>query len=316
MAKNKKIKKLISIICPVYNEEEAIPLFYKKLMNAIADLKKEYNFELIFTNNCSEDSTLQKIKKIISKDKNVHVITLSRNFGYQCSLLSGLNHVMGAATIVIDVDCEDPPEMIPGFIKEWEKGYDIVYGKRDRRPEPFFIQWMRKLFYRLTKIIADYDFILDMAEFSLFTDRVRKAILQNQSTFPFIRSDIGYIGFKRYGISYGREKRIIGKSHYKFLGMVKFSVGGILSSSTFPLRLSLYFGIPLFLINLVSGIIYIYTGIVKIFLLLFLVDFCYIILILSFLSLYIARIHKNIVKRPLFIIDWENSILNNDARKQ
>ena len=115
---------------------------------------------------------------------------------------------------MIDVDCEDPPEMIPKFVNEWEKGYDIVYGKRDKRPEFIGIQLARKAFYRITRLIADYDFILDMAEFSLVSARVREAILQNRTTFPFIRTEIGFVGFKRKGISYARQHRIVGKSHY------------------------------------------------------------------------------------------------------
>lgn len=304
---------LISIICPVYNEVGTIPLFYARLMAAIADLRDSYDFELIFTNNASEDSSLEAIKELRSKDSSVQVITLSRNFGYQSSVLAGLHQAKGDAIVIIDVDCEDPPEMIPRFIKEWENGYSIVYGKRDKRPEFFLTHLARKAFYRITRLIADYEFILDMAEFSLFSTNVRDAILQNQSTYPFIRGEIGLVGFKRLGISYAREKRIHGESHYNYLGMARFALGGIFSVSTFPLRLAVYLGVPLVLINIFFALIYIPFGIGQNIASIFLLDFSYLILIIALISVYLARIHKDGIKRPLFIIDWENTIVNSSS---
>ena len=312
---NSKTNKLISIICPVYNEEEAILLFYNRLMTAIVDLRQRYDFELIFTNNASDDSTLQVIKGLYSKNSSVQVITLSRNFGYQSSLLAGLHNAKGDAIAIIDVDCEDPPEMIPIFIAEWEKGYDIVYGKRDKRPEPIVMQWIRKLFYRLTKLIADYDFILDMAEFSLFSSRVRDEITRNKSSFPFIRAELGFVGFKHKGIPYTRERRIIGKTHYNFFRMIEFAIGGILSSSTFFLRIAAYCGIPLFLINIAIAATILLSDVHFDPLALIFLDFAYIIIIVAFRSLYTARIHKNVIERPIYIIDHKNSIFRNSEEK-
>ena len=202
------MKKLISVICPVFNEEVAIPLFYAELQKAIAPLRDRYDFELLFTNNRSSDGSLAAIEKLHAADPTVQAITYSRNFGYQGSLLGGLAHAQGDAIVIIDVDCEDPPAMIPRFVEQWEKGFDMVYGRRDSRPESAIMQATRKLFYRLTKSIADYDFVLYMAEFSLFTRRVKDEILKHRSTYPFIRADLGYIGFDRIGISYERHKRI------------------------------------------------------------------------------------------------------------
>ena len=164
--------KLISIICPVHNEEESIPIFYKRLLNIIEPLRKKYDFELIFTNNCSEDNSLKIIKNYCQENSMIKVITLSRNFGYEAAVLSGLTYAKGDAIGIIDVDCEDPPEMIPIFLKEWEKGFDIIYGLRKKRAEFIVIQLLRKLFYRLNKLVADSDVILDMAEFSLFSSDV------------------------------------------------------------------------------------------------------------------------------------------------
>src|SRR5579862_5003418 len=124
---------LITIICPVHNEQTTVPLFYARLKTALQPLESGYDYELLFTNNRSSDGTLAEIQKIRAVDKRVQVLTLSRNFGYECSVATGLRYARGAAIVVIDVDCEDPPEMIPQFVAEWEKGNDVVYGKRDRR---------------------------------------------------------------------------------------------------------------------------------------------------------------------------------------
>src|SRR4051812_31831903 len=126
-------RQLISIVCPVFNEEAAVPLFYRRLREALGPLRHAYDFELIFTNNRSTDRTLEVVSGLRQADPTVQVLTFSRNFGYQASVLAGLRHAAGDAMVVIDVDCEDPPEMIPKFVAEWEKGFDVVYGLRGKR---------------------------------------------------------------------------------------------------------------------------------------------------------------------------------------
>ena len=144
-------RKLVSIICPIYNEELAIPIFYERLTTAIDSLQSTIDFELIFTNNWSTDESLACVRLIRESDSRVQVLTLSRNFGYQASVLAGISYAAGDAIIVIDVDCEDPPELIPVFIQKWLHGVDIVYGERGNRPEPHAILLARKFFYVLLK---------------------------------------------------------------------------------------------------------------------------------------------------------------------
>src|ERR1700688_132195 len=117
-------KLMVTIICPVFNEQECVPLFFARLKSSLSELREAYDLELIFTNNCSTDRTLEEIQKIRAVEPWVHVITLSRNFGYQASIMCGLRNAAGQGTIFIDVDCEDPPEMIPQFIKHWRSGFD------------------------------------------------------------------------------------------------------------------------------------------------------------------------------------------------
>jgi len=308
-------RKLISIICPVYNEEKTIPLFYSRLQGAIEPLRQRYDFELIFTNNRSTDQTLDAIAALRWQDSSVYVMTFSRNFGYQASVLAGLKHAAGDAMVVIDVDCEDPPELIPKFVAGWEQGHDVVYGIRGNRPESRALLAGRRLFYRLNRLMADNEVILDMAEFSLITAHVRDAMLDNNSTFPFLRTEIGYSGFRRVGIPYDRQRRIIGQSYYNLARMIMFAVGGILSSSTFLLRLAAYFAPAMIVSNVLLGIAAIWLGSDLAFRQLVILDLTYLVAFTSVLSVYVARIYKDGVNRPIFIVDWQLSELGQPSRR-
>lgn len=297
-------KKLVSILSPVHNEEETIPLFFSRLVNVLSEL--DYDFEIIFLNNRSGDSTLQVIQNLMERDSRVRVLTLSRNFGYQASVQAGMSHASGDCIITIDVDCEDPPEMIPAFLKKWEEGYDIVYGKREDRPEPKLLIWFRNLFYRILQFTADADIILNMAEFGLISSYVRDQIINNTNTFPFLRTEIAYAGYNITGIPYDREKRIAGTTHYNFWRMLIFAIGGILSSSTFLLRMTAFL-LPVFVIlNLFYLFAQNYSELL-LFSYLVTFDLVYIVFILTVQGIYIARIYKNGLGRPIYIVDWKLS---------
>ena len=307
-------KKKISVVCPVFNEERTIDLYYERFQKATSCLQDRYLIELIFVNNCSEDNTLSIAMKLHSQNPSVQVISLTRNFGYQASVLCGLNFATGDAIVVNDVDGEDPPELIPMFVEQWEKGYDIIYGKRGKRPEFLGLTLCRKLFYRLTRAIADNDFILDMAEFSLFTRRVRDEVLRTKTSFPFIRNELAYVGFRQIGISYDREERIGGKGNYVGITgmcrMIKFAVAGILTASTFPLRLTFYLAIPLLLSNFLVLFVYFLTPEKAPLPLIYILNTMFLIAAVTFLSAYMARVYKDGIARPIFVVDWPNTILN------
>ncbi len=296
-------RKLISIVCPVHNEETAVPLFYQRLEAALSPLRDRYDFELLFTNNGSTDGTLAAIMKLRERNPSVQVLTLSRNFGYEASVATGLRHARGAAIAVIDVDCEDPPELIPQFVQEWEHGCDIVYGKRDRRAEFVGMHLARKAFYRVNRLIADSEIVLDMAEFFLISASVRDAVLLSRSTKPFLRSDVAHVGFQRKGISYQRQRRVAGKSHYSLWRAIDFGIGGILSSSTFPLRLWVY----LFPFFAAANIALLWTDRFRSVVVL---DFLYVAFFIAMISIYLARTYKDVVHRPISVVDWRKSTLS------
>ena len=302
--------KTIAIITPVFNEEASILCFYENLLKTVNELNlKSYEFKLLFSNNRSSDKTFEIIKSLHEESKAISVdyITLSRNFGYQGSLTASLSVCSADAYIIIDVDMEDPLYMIPKFIEKWEAGYDFVYGIRDKRPENFFIRGMRKFFYRFTNFIAEVDFIIDVAEFSLISNRFKIEALKTRSTFPFLRSDFAYVGFNRIGIKYSREVRRFGETHYNFFGMAKFAIAGILSSSTFPLRMLSYIGVPLAFLELVFFFVFLFTQNSFYLSINQIIFFFYIFISIPSISIYIARIYKDGIRKPTYIIDYQKS---------
>ncbi|MFL5320025.1 MAG: glycosyltransferase [Myxococcaceae bacterium] len=316
MAQETPPKPLVSIVCPVFNEELAVPLFYERLMRALAVSEDKVRFELIFVNNRSTDRTLPIIQELMAKDSRVRLITLSRNFGYQASITAGMRHATGDAVANIDVDCEDPPEMIPRFIDRWLAGADVAYGIRDKREEFFLMHLGRKLFYRVTRKIADHEIVLDMAEFFLVDKRVRDYCLATRSTFPFVRGQLGYVGFKREGIPYKRERRIIGKTHYNLISAGRFGIAGILSSSTMPLRLLAYVGVLGFFLDLlgagyvlVEGGRFGLTRAERLLAAAVIGHVGWIVLALGFIGMYVARVYKDSMGWPLYVVDEKLSSL-------
>lgn len=303
-------RKRVSIVSPVFNEELTVRPFYERLSRALAPLRDRYDFEIIFSNNRSADRTAERVLELRAADPSVQLLTLSRNFGYQQSMLAGMRQASGDAICFIDVDGEDPPEMIPDFIRHWEEGYDIVYGVRDRRAEPVPITWARKIFYRVNKMIADSDILVDVAEFSLFTADVRDAVAASGSTYPFLRAEIAHFGFKRMGIRYDREPRIAGKSHFNVYGMARFAIAGILSSTTVPLRIALYLLPPLFALNAIGFWAEVTGRWAWGFELLVMADLVYLCIGLAVVALYTARNYRNVIARPLAVVDWRLSALN------
>ena len=283
--------KKIAIICPLYNEEKSLLIFIEEIKKVEKKISDKYELDIVFSNNASTDRTLSMLEELSNKYKNIYYYTLSKNFGYQNSLSFALKNTTGDLFIIIDSDGEDPPSMILDFLKKYEEGNDIVYGERVNRPEGFIIKKMRNLFYRVLKFFSDDEIILNMAEFSLFTNEVKEHLIEENSSFPFLRSAISRVGFDLKAIPYSRNERFAGKSNYNFYTMLKFAVAGILASTTLPLRFPIYFfpfwlGISTFLLlgstnNELLWKYFIFFSII------------YLVLILSFISIYLARIYKN-----------------------
>ena len=303
-------KGIISILVPVYNEEKNITYFFNRIIPVIEKFYYKYTFNFVFTDNDSSDQTIEEIKKYIDKELNITVIKLSKNFGRSASQYAGLENSKADLHFMIDIDCEDPPELLENFISKIESGYDIVYGIRNRIKESIFLFFFAKLYYRICKLLSDNEIILDMAEFSIFKEKVRKEVLKIHTNFPYIRGEISSVGFKKIGIKYKRIPRKLGTSKFKFFDLIYFAIGGVLSTSTFFLRLASILGIIILITNFSFVILHIlsiekfndYLNLI------FLLNISLIINFLIFISIYLARIHKNILMKPIYIIDYERSI--------
>src|SRR5438034_1244289 len=220
----------LAIIVPVHNELGNIVPFYDRTC-AVLDSLSAISLQMVFVNDGSDDGSLERICELRAKDKRVKVISLSRDFGYHAVLLAGLSLITADRYAMIDVDCEDPPELLREFHSALEGGADVAYGIRSNRVEPMVVTFFRRLFYYLNKGIADSDIVLWMAEFAMISRQVRDAIVAPHTTYVFLRAELGYVGFVRVGVPYVRGVRTSGKSHYNFFNMTRFAAAGFLASA-------------------------------------------------------------------------------------
>jgi dolichol-phosphate mannosyltransferase len=309
----KEKRKRIVVICPVYNEEINIPYFFDRILKVFQGVdSSRYDCRLLFTNNRSADRTLELIRTIEKENSWVSHITLSRNFGYQVSLLAGLTSAGDSDLYMIcDVDCEDPPEMLPRFLEAIEQGNDLAYGIRSNRPDTWLMLRFRSGFYRILRLLGDYTIVSWMAEFAMLKKPIRDAVLSNTNSNPFIRAEVGYVGFKIVGLPYRRESRHFGRTHYNYYQSFEYAISALLSSTTFPLRLALKLLPFLTLANLVLCLLY-GLGILEfepaIFVLLAM-NALYVTGTVAFQSVYLARIYHNGLNRERFFIDESQTSL-------
>ncbi len=297
----------VAVIVPIYNELASIVPFYERARPVLEALP-DVSWELVFVNDGSSDGSLARILQLRDREPRVKVVSLSRNFGYHPGLLAGLTVVSADLYVMIDVDCEDPPELLKDFLGAIDGGADVAYGIRSARIEPTVVTFFRRIFYHLNRSIADSDIVVWMGEFAMITRQVRDAILVPRTTYLFLRAEIAYTGFVRVGIPYLRAARTAGVSHYNLFGMTRYAVSGFLAGSTFPLRLILYVSVglaiafPIFAAALSLGAGAAGTAAS-------IVTFYFALFALSTIALYLARTYKNGVARPLFIIDKSKTYL-------
>lgn len=230
-----------SIVVPVLNEEEVLEDFYKRLILVMDRLNE--NYEVLFVNDGSTDRSLEVMKDIQAKDKKIRIIDFSRNFGHQIAVTAGTDYSKGDAIIVIDADLQDPPEVIPSFIKKWKEGFEVVYGVREvREGETIFKKITANIFYRTLRRMAKIDIPVDAGDFRLIDKKVVEVFKRIREQNRYVRGLVSWVGFKQIGVSYKREKRFAGKTKYSLTKMVKLAIDGVISFSSFPLKIATYLG--------------------------------------------------------------------------
>jgi dolichol-phosphate mannosyltransferase len=235
------MRNLISIVLPVYNEEEGIVKTIEALEHFIE--KQPQDFELIFIDDGSLDSSVALIKSMQQKFLNIKLIEFSRNFGHQLAISAGIRYTMGDAVVVMDADLQDPPAVIPAMIKEWQDGAQVVYGKRkSREGESWFKKTSATIFYRLLQRVASINIPVDTGDFRLMDRRVVNELRKMNETDPFVRGLVSWVGFKQTSVEYERQERFAGSSKYPLKKMINLALSGITSFSDFPLKLLIWTG--------------------------------------------------------------------------
>lgn len=234
-------KKLISIVCPCYNEEDVLPIFMDKISQVMNECI--YNYEIILINDGSNDGTLSIINKLKIIYPEIRLVNLSRNFGKEAALTAGLDLSIGDAIIPIDVDLQDPPELIHDFIVQWELGFDVVIAKRNNRlSDSFFKRVSAELFYKFHNSVSDIKIPENVGDYRLMSRRVVKAISLLPERQRFMKGIFSWVGFRTTVVEFKREKRKAGNTSFNGWKLWNFALDGITSFSSVPLRVWLYAG--------------------------------------------------------------------------
>ena len=239
------MNKVLSLIVPVFNEEEVLPASYARMSAAMQALTG-YDYEIIYVNDGSRDGTMKQLRAIAKEHKEVRVISFSRNFGHQLAVTAGMDNARGDALIIIDADLQDPPEVIAELVKAWENGADIAYGKRLKREgETVFKKLTAFCYYRLLNAMSAYPIPLDTGDFRLLDKKVADVFLKMREHNRFLRGMSGWMGFDAVPVEYVRHERQAGKTKYTLKKMLRLAFDGILGFSYKPMSLALYAGAAL-----------------------------------------------------------------------
>lgn len=246
------MNKLLSLIVPVFNEEEVLPVSYARMSAAMQALTG-YDYEIIYVNDGSRDGTMKQLRKIAGEHADVHVVSFSRNFGHQLAVTAGMDRAKGDALIIIDADLQDPPEVIARLVEAWEQGADIAYGKRLKREgETIFKKLTAFCYYRLLNAMSAYPIPLDTGDFRLLDRKVADVFLKMREHNRFLRGMSGWMGFTSVPVEYVRHERQAGKTKYTLKKMLRLAFDGILGFSYKPMSLALYFGCAVMGVSLVG----------------------------------------------------------------
>jgi len=304
------MKKVISYVLPIYNEEENIDIFYKELAKALKKTKS-YEFELIFINDGSRDTSLSLLEDLAQKDKRVCVIDFSRNFGHQAAITAGIDYANGDAVIIMDTDLQDPPLVSLELIEKWEAGYDVVYAQRKSRQDSFFKKITADAYYRLLSQTASIDIPRNTGDFRLMGKAVVVELRKFREQNRYMRGLVSYLGFRQVGVEFDRHARYAGETGYPLKKMVKFAIDGILSFSTTPIKLINHLGLGVAFLSFLALVV---VAIIK------LVDpsrlvpgWAFIVMSIFFmggvqlimmgvLGSYIGRTYSEVQRRPIYIV--------------
>jgi len=237
-----KLSPQLSIVVPVYNEQEILPAFHGRLTGVLSTIA--LRSEIIYVNDGSTDASLAFLMRLREDDPRIAVLDLSRNFGKEIALSAGLDHAAGNAVVVIDADLQDPPELIPELLEGLREGYDMVFGKRmGRRGEPLLKRVTASLFYRLMRRLGTVAIPEDTGDFRALSRRAVEALKELEEQHRFMKGLFAWIGYPQKAVPYERLPRPAGRTKWNYWKLWNFALEGITSFSSAPLRVSTYMGL-------------------------------------------------------------------------
>lgn len=303
----------ISIVIPIYNEEKIIPELHQRLSAAAAQVSD--NYELIFVNDGSKDNSLAELVKLSYTDPKTYYINFSRNFGHQIAVTAGLDHTTGKCVVIIDGDLQDPPELIPELYAKHKEGFEVVYARRQQREgETLFKKYTAKLFYLTLRRITSVDIPIDTGDFRLIDRKIVDYLKMMPEKNKFLRGQIAWLGFNQTAVYFNRDKRKYGKTGYTLSKMLRFAMDGITSFSDKPLSFVTNMG---FFISGLSFLVILYaifshfvleqtiTGWTSLIISSMFIGGIQLISV-GIIGEYISRINKNVLNRPLYVIQNTN----------
>jgi dolichol-phosphate mannosyltransferase len=306
---------LISIVIPARNEAANLPNVEREV-GALAASLPEHKFEFLIIDNASTDSTGDLAVELCRRDKRWRYIRFSRNFSVEGSITAGYEHAKGDAIVVMYSDLQDPPEVIPEFIRKWREGYDVVYGVRTKRPgDPRWRNAGAWLAYRLIAWFSDVPIPTDSGDFRLISARVRDALLQFRETNRYMRGMIAWLGFRQTGVPYARRPRVAGHSSAPLMDILLFAFNAITSFSLRPLRLFTLFGFVILGLSVVLSVVYVVLwlggtappGLTTV-LLLLLAGIGVNSIGIGILGEYLGRTFSEVKRRPIYVIERSENL--------
>lgn len=309
MSIEKTFSKTLSVVIPIYNEEEGIPELYRRLSAACASVTDDY--ELIFVNDGSRDASVDLLRTVCKDDERAFYINLSRTFGHQIAVSAGLDRVRGKATVIIDGDLQDPPELIPELFAKYKEGFEVVYAQRKHRDgETWFKKFTAKAFYRTMRKITSIDMPLDTGDFRLIDWRIVQCLRLMPEQNKFLRGQIAWMGFRQTGVQFDRDERKYGSTNYPLKKMLGLAINGITGFSSKPLEWVVKLGLW---VSILSVFVIIYALVAHFWLdrtisgwTSIIVGFMFLggvqLISLGVIGTYISKINNNIVSRPLYLI--------------
>jgi polyisoprenyl-phosphate glycosyltransferase len=301
-------KPKISVVIPVFNEEQILEKLYERLTSVLDKIDK--NFEVILVNDGAHDGSAAIMKTLNQRDSRYKSIHFSRNFGHQIAISAGMNFVKGEACIIMDADLQDPPEVLPRFLEKWKEGYDVIFAIRTKRKENIFKRAAYAIFYRILRGISNIEIPLDSGDFCVMDRKIVDLLNKMPERNRFVRGIRSWLGFKQIGLAYERERRYAGEVKYTFRKLMQLAFDGVISFSFVPLKMATFFG---FIVSLFSFVYALATLFQHLFTSTTVPGYTTIIIMVCFLGgvqlitigilgEYIGRIFDEVKNRPLFLI--------------